>query len=164
MLIKLTGVPHPDLHGDQAPPVFVDASRVLLVCAGHVEHSKLEVVKQRKDFISKMWVAAEALHEKVHAYIPNMTDPVALEWMQTVRAGCSEMSEAYRAINRVGPDAYHPRVNCTEVQLACGTALEHGVMLTRVWVSESPEEVYEAVRSAALNETVRRLSAGFHDR
>jgi hypothetical protein len=37
-------------------------------------------------------------------------------------------------------------VECTEVQLACGTALEHGVMLTRVWVTETPEDVFEKIR------------------
>lgn len=156
MLIKLTGVPHPELHGGQAQPVYIDASRVLLICPSHLEQTRLDAVKERKAIITRIWSAAEALHEKVHAYIPDMTDPVAVGWMQTVRAACGEMSEGYRAINRIGPDAFHPRVDCTEVQLACGTALEHGVMLTRVWVSEPPEKIAELVDLTMKNAEARR--------
>ena len=148
MLIKLTGTPNPDLNGGKPSPVYIDASRVLLICPSYIEPPRLDEVNRRKGLLSRIWAGAETLHEKVSSYIPNMTDPVALEWMQTVRAACGEVSEAYRAINRIGPDAFHPRVECTEIQLACGTALEHGVMLTRVWVNETPEEVHKAVEEA----------------
>lgn len=157
MLIKLTGMAHPDLNGANA--VYVDASRVLLICPGYFEPMRLDEVNRRKQITAQIWAAAESLHEKVHGYIPDMTDPVAIQWMQTARAGCSEVSEAYRAINRLGPESYHPRLECTEVQLACGTALEHGVMLTRVWVKETPEEVSEKVAvaiSQAEGRAIRR--------
>src|SRR5205823_2322924 len=64
-LIKLTGVPHPDLSAGVAHPVYIDASRVLLICPSHVEHPKLDAVNRRKEVISQIWAAAEALHEKV---------------------------------------------------------------------------------------------------
>lgn len=142
MLIKLTGVPHPDLNGGKAQSVYIDASRVLLICQSHVEHPKIGSVEEQRDLHVRIWEAAMTLSQKVCAYVPDMTDPVAVGWMKTATAASHAVNSASNAIQHVsGRSALHPSVDCTEVQLACGTALEHGVMLTRVWVSESPEEV-----------------------
>lgn len=63
--------------------------------------------------------------------------------MHDVQACHAAWGQAYRE------DDYHPRLACTEVQLACGTALEHGVMLTRIMVTETPDEVATIIRRPA---------------
>lgn len=160
MLIKLTGVAHPDLNGGRPAPVYIDASRVLLISAGHTRHAKLDSADRKRLIYDRLSAAAFELSQKVTDYVPDMADKVALDWMMNARAGAAAVNEAYRAWAHAGREEdFHPRVDCTEVQLACGTALEHGVMLTRVWVSESPEEVEEKVAkaiSAAEGRAIRR--------
>lgn len=147
MLIKLTGVPHPDLNGGVGQPVYIDASRVLLITQGHHQYPKIGAVERKQELATKLYAASCALMDHVNAYVPKMDDPVAVEWMMTARASAMEVQNAYQKFSYVYRDRdYHPRVDCTEVQLACGTALEHGVMLTRVWVAESPEEVADKVQ------------------
>ena len=76
-----------------------------------------------------------------------MTDPVAVEWMSRAREAASLVTQAHELWARSWKvEDQHPVQSCTEIQLACGTALEHGVMLARVWVSETPEEVAALVR------------------
>jgi hypothetical protein len=146
MLIKLTGVPHPDLNGGKPQPVYIDASRVLLIIQGHHQYPKIGAVEANQDMLQALWAGVNRLTDKVNGYVPEMHDPVAVKWMTEARSAAQQVSSAYADVrNAAGQIAYHPRVDCTEVQLACGTALEHGVMLTRVWVSETPEEVAEAV-------------------
>ena len=146
MLIKLTGVPHPDLNGGKAQPVYIDASRVLLICQGHVTYPKIGAVERNRALYDDLYRGACTLAEKVNGYIPQMTDPVAVGWMKTANAAAVAVNEAYAAWGRAYNEGnYHPRVDCTEVQLACGTALEHGVMLTRVWISEPVDFVAELV-------------------
>ena len=149
VLIKLTGVPHPDLNDGLPQPVYIDASRVLLICQGHHEWPKIGSIERHRELYDRLYRASTALAEKTQAYVPDMTDPVAVAWMRTAQVTAQAVSDAYRAWGgSYNHEDSHPRIDCTEVQLACGTALEHGVMLTRVWVSESPEEVYAKVEEA----------------
>lgn len=141
-LVKLTGVPHPDLNGGKPQAVYIDASRVLLITQGHHQFPKIGSIERKQELAQKFYDAACNLSDHVGKYLPAMDDPVALGWMNTARVTATEVQNAYQKYSYLSrSEDYHPRVDCTEVQLACGTALEHGVMLTRVWVSESPEEV-----------------------
>ncbi len=149
MLIKLTGVSNPDLNGGNPAPVYIDASRVLLITPGYTRHAKIAAADRHREIYDRLREGAEKLSRKVGEYVPDMADKVALEWLMQARAGAAEVNEAYQAWARAGrQDDFHPWVECTEVQLACGTALEHGVMLTRVWVTESADEVHKAVQEA----------------
>ena len=146
MLIKLTALPHPDLNDGQPQPCYIDASRVLLIVRGHFQHPKIGSVENRQKLAQDLYNAACNLSDHVGQYLPRMDDPVAVGWMHTARVAASEVQNAYQKMTYISrSDDYHPRVECTEVQLACGTALEHGVMLTRVWVMERPEEVAHRV-------------------
>lgn len=150
-LIKLTGVPHPDLNGGVAQPVYIDASRVLLICQGHHQFPKIGSLERNHENYSRLRSGAEKLAEIVNGYIPKMDDPTAVGWMRVAQVAAQAVSDAARSWREAaGLQDYHPRMDCTEVQLACGTALEHGVMLTRVWVSETPEEVMRAIQYAGL--------------
>lgn len=151
MLIKLTGVPHPDLNGGKPQAVYIDASRVLLIAQNWHRYPKIGVQDSYNELHSKLFLATSELAEKVSGYIPSMSDPVAVGWMQTAQVAAGAVSEAYRNWGAAhNEQAFHPRVECTEVQLACGTAIEHGVMLTRVCVTESPDEVARAVQKAIV--------------
>lgn len=68
-------------------------------------------------------------------------------WLVAKEAAAS-LQAAYHMVSHAmrGP-AYHPAIDCTVVQLACGTALEHGVMLARVFVTETPEEVVQMMEA-----------------
>jgi enamine deaminase RidA (YjgF/YER057c/UK114 family) len=148
-LIKLQGVPHPDLNGGKPQAVYIDASRVLLIIQGHVSHPKIGSVENQRDLYDQLHEASERLNRTINEYIPNMTDPVAVEWVRTINGMGAAVNDAYHHWGQAYRQGkYHPSVDCTEVQLACGTALEHGVMLTRVWVSDSVEDVALAVARA----------------
>lgn len=66
MLIKLTGVPHPDLNGGLGQPCFIDASRVALITQGNHEMIGqnpqwtaviLAVLsRERSDMLTRVWV------------------------------------------------------------------------------------------------------------
>jgi hypothetical protein len=141
-LIKLTAIPHPDLNGGKPQPVYIDASRVLLILGSHHQHPKIGSVERKREEYMRLRAGAQKLAEIVDGYMPKMDDPIAVGWMRTAQMSAAAVSEAAREyFNALGEPDLHERVDCTEVQLACGTALEHGVMLTRVWVSESPDEV-----------------------
>jgi hypothetical protein len=145
-LIKLTGIPHPDLNGGRPNAVYIDASRVLLIIQGHCQHAKISSIEQKQEEYGKLRAGAMRLTAVVDGYMPKMDDPLAVGWMRTAQMAAHAVTEAAREWhNWIRENDYHPRVDCTEVQLACGTALEHGVMLTRVWVSETPEQVADLV-------------------
>ena len=149
-LIKLTSVAHPDLNGGEPQPVYIDASRVLLIIQGHCQHPKLGSVERNREAYERLSKVSHEFATKVNQYeVPNLHDPAAVSWMKQISGMSGELAHAANEWGRAYQiGAYHPRVDCTEVQLACGTALEHGVMLTRVWVSESPEEVCRAIEAA----------------
>lgn len=148
-LIQLTSVAHPDLNEGKPQAVFIDASRVLLIVQGHCQHPKIGSIERHRELFDKLYRLSSELAEKSNGYVPNMHDPVAVEWMSTARSAANAVTDAYRSWGAAySQQDFHPRADCTEVQLACGTALEHGVMLTRVWVSEPTEEVARRVRGA----------------
>jgi hypothetical protein len=149
MLIKLTGVPHPDLNGGKPQPIYIDASRVLLIIQGHQTYPKIGSIEANREAYEKMARFAHELATKVNDYTPDMMDPAAVAWLRTMSGAAQELSHAAHEWGRAySVGNFHPMIECTEVQLACGTALEHGVMLTRVWVSETPEQVYAIVQWA----------------
>lgn len=150
-LIKLTGVPHPDLNDGKPQAVYIDASRVLLIARGHHQFPKIGSIESRQELARTMYAASCKLSDKVNEYIPTMTDPVAVDWMMNIRGVATDVQNAYQKWSYVSRESdFHPRMECTEVQLACGTALEHGVMLTRVWVNESPEDVAGKISALSI--------------
>ena len=146
-LIKLTALAHPDLAEGKAWPVYVDASRVLLVSRSSHQFVKIEAQGLKREVYDDMWAGAQRLTKLLNEKMPNEIDTQeAAKWTRDMHILAHDLqachnawSQAYRA------EDFHPRQECTEVQLACGTALEHGVMLTRIMVTETPDEVARAV-------------------
>lgn len=141
-LIELTGVPHSDVDDGKPQKVFIDPSRILLVNRTKLAHAKEGSIENRRQMAEDLRNATRALLEKVHGYQPDMTDPVALSWMMQAKTAAGEVQAAFLDWSKAFVEQdYYPMVACTEISMACGTGLEHGVMLAKVWVSETPEQV-----------------------
>lgn len=145
-LLKLTAASNPDIDGGMPYPVYVDATRILCIQRASIQFTKQEGIERKQKLSHELWAAAEKLVDHVGVYIPNMTDPTAVEWMSRAREASQMVNQAYSLWSKAAnqPESY-PRQMCTEIQLACGTALEHGVMLARVYVQESPEDIYRLI-------------------
>lgn len=146
-MIKLTGIPNPDVNGGKSQPVYIDGTRVLVI-----EPSAMRLLKKGSN---EAWnQAMNSLHDEVQRIASELgTYPISMvvdseesekrlnDWTRAKEAA-SSLSAAYGIVAKAGISAaHHPEIECTAVSLACGTGLEHGVMLCRVYVVESPEEV-----------------------
>lgn len=141
-LIRLTQVPHPDLADGKPQPCYVDASRILLITRGTIAHPKKASNQDRRAWLERLWQGSRKLSDMTNDYLPAMDDPAAVSWMVNARDTAAQVRAAYDATGKAYDKGdYWPEQECTEISMACGTALEHGVMLSRVWVSETPEEV-----------------------
>jgi hypothetical protein len=147
-LIRLTALPHPDLNGGKPWPVYVDRSRVLLITRSWHQHVKIAHGDVKREVYDDLYSGARRLAKMVNDEMPMaIDDERTAKWAKEMHALCHDVNECYQAWGRsFRAEDFYERVECTEVQLACGTALEHGVMLTRVWVTDSPEDVFEKIR------------------
>lgn len=153
MLVKLTGIPHPEINGGVPWSVYVDPTRVLLITRATHRQTKLLAAEERRALYDDMRGNVEQLNLLLTKKWPNEIDTQQaserakeLHMMaNAVNDACVNWSRSYRA------EEVHPAIECTELQLACGTGMEHGVMLARVWVSESPEQVAAKLTFRALS-------------
>lgn len=147
MLIKLTAVPHPDLNGGKPWPIYVDPRHVLFITRTVHHHVKLMHGDLKREVADDLYEHAQRLNKLLSEKWPNAIDTSeAADWAKKLHMAGHAVNEAYQVWARAYREQdLHPRVECTEIQLACGTALEHGVMLARTWVTESPEQVADLV-------------------
>lgn len=162
MLIKLTSVPHPDVDGGKPKAIYVDASRILVVEPGSTEYTKRGSMEQYRQALQGLFeevqrVAGEAgaLHVTTVPETSQEANQVDI-WIRA-KESAAALTAAYQLVSRVANEPMrHPPVDCTVLSLACGTAFEHGVMLSRVFVTESPEEVHKAVEEAVNGDGLPR--------
>ena len=149
-LIKLTGLPHPELFEGKPQAVYIDASRVLFITRTHRQHSKVNSEQLKIEAYDDLYSGIQRLTKLMRDKMPQEIDTsAAAKWTKDIHLASHDVQEAFSAWGRAyRADDYHPGMECTEVQLACGTALEHGVMLTRVWVSETPEQIVDAIANS----------------
>lgn len=151
-MIQLTGVPHPDINNGEQTPVFIDESRVLVI-----EQSTTQFTKRRS--AEKYRQAVQGLHQEVERVRSELSETPPMvptteneaeqirRWVQA-KDCAGALQAAYGLVaNAANHVESHPPVDCTCVSLACGTGLEHGVMLSRVFVTESPAEVAHRVQN-----------------
>lgn len=146
-LIKLTGVPHPDLHVGRPMPVYLDATRVLFISASRHQRIRMMAADLKREAYDDMWTGVQRLTKLLNEKMPTEIDnQEAAKWAKDLHLLSHSVQDSYSAWGRsFRAEDYYPPIDCTEVQLACGTALENGVMLSRVWVSEPPEKVAELI-------------------
>jgi hypothetical protein len=146
-LLKLTGIGHPDIDEGRQEAVFIDPSRILVIERAHTAHLKERSSEEHRQALQQLWEEVQRVNDEAVA-MPRTLMPESEHearqmdrWMSAREASAS-LNAAYGLVSRaLNQPAYHPRIYCTCVQLACGTGLEHGVMLARVFVTETPEEV-----------------------
>lgn len=153
MLIKLTGVSHPDQPGET--PIYIDAARVICITRSVVSYNKKGAEEAYRQALESLWDEVIRVGDEVN----NMQKRVAPENEEEARATelwlkrkgvADELGNAYKLVSYYAKTPLrHPEVRCTQVDLACGTALEQGVMLTHVWVTESPDEVARLITGFA---------------
>lgn len=159
MLIKLTALAHPDINGGQPWPVYIDATRIISISRAVHQHIKLLNADVKREAADDLYGHVQRLNNFLAEKWPTAIDTSdAAEWAKKIHRAAHEVGEAYQAWSRSWrAEDLHPRVECTEIQLACGTALEHGVMLARHWVTEDPDKIAELVelkRKLAVNEAI----------
>lgn len=147
-MIKLTALPHPDLPG---PPrhLYVAASAIILIAPQRMGHPKLGVVDAWRQNIQILYEEVERVAHELSMFPPNMHPESEKEATELQRWAnrkdiANSLNAAYSMVQKSAAETHqrHPDTDCTEVSLSCGTALEHGVMLSRVYVTETPEEIY----------------------
>lgn len=155
-LIKLTCVPHPDIDDGKPRTIYVDPTRILTIERARTSLVKEGSQEQHRQAIQGLFeeverIVAEASTMK-KTMVPTSEEEArwADQWM-FARESAAALQSAYQIVARVasGP-AYYPRVDCTVVSMACGTGLEHGVMLARAEVTETPEEIAALMERATL--------------
>lgn len=146
-LIKLTALTHPEFSKNGPAPVYVDASRVLLIVRGTHQFVKMGSEQLKREAYDDMWSGIQRLTKLMSEKMPTEIDTQeAAKWAREIHQVSHDVNHCYAAWGRSYRfEDQYPRVECTEVQLACGTALEHGVMLTRIMVTETPEEVAKLI-------------------
>lgn len=150
MLIKLTGIPHPDVNGGQSWPIYIDATRVLFITRSIHRPVKMMNSNLKAELYDDLYDSTRRLHEHLQKVWPTEIDnQEAAAWAKTMTMASQAVNEAYSQWNRsYRADEFWAPVECTEIQLACGTALEHGVMLARMWCMEQPDEVAKTIHDA----------------
>lgn len=163
MLIKLTGVPHPDLNNGQPQSLYVDASKVLIIertRTAYAQEESAERHRQARQFLfEEVDRVGREVSELRSTIIPdNEHEAHEVDRWVRARQAAADLSNAYHLVSRIAGDpGYHPRVDCTCISLSCGTALEQGVMLSRVFVVELPDEVWAKVENAMGRKMVPTL-------
>lgn len=146
MLLKLTT---PTIPGEPAKSstCYVDTRHIIMIVREQFEPVRRSVLDDRAAAMDRLFNGATMLAKMVTDYVPPMNDPVAVQWMLKCKEVASAVSAAYgHAQHAMREDTpRHPPQEVTVVHLGCGTALEHGVMLAKVWVVETPEEIVAAI-------------------
>lgn len=142
-LIELTALPHPDMNEGKSWPVFVDASRILNITRGRHQNLRLDRQRLKIEVYDDLFFGIQRLTRLLMDKMPTEIDnQEAAKWAKEMHAVSHDVQECYSVWGRAyRSEDFHPPTECTEIQLACGTALEHGVMLARIFVVEQPDEV-----------------------
>ena len=138
-MIKLTGLPNPDLNGGKSSPVFVDASRVVYIERSATSFSKegaQEAYRQARVCLYDEVNRVMETMKRIKFEPENETDMA--NWVQ-IRDIAQSLSIAYNMTNTGEGNFYHPRIECTTIGIAYGDG--SGNKLAHFHVMESPEEV-----------------------
>lgn len=147
MLIKLTNAPSPDINAGVPSVCYVESTRIISLCRSSIRPGSVRAVDERAALAETLWTGAHRLSDCVNKYVPDMHDPTSVGWMQEARGHAQHVLDAYRAINGTDRNQYQDRMECTDVTIAAGNAENGGMMLQRVWVIETPDEIAAMLES-----------------
>jgi hypothetical protein len=154
MLIKLTGIGHPDFEDGKPQPTYIEASCVITIERGSTAQAKHMAVENHRQALQCLWNECERVSAEVNNMAPKTMTPENEQeaakinkWFNAKQAA-DALNAACGLVARARQDEYYPMVACTVICLSCGTETGHGVMLSRVFVQESPERVAALVQEA----------------
>ena len=148
-MIKLTAVQHPDL-----PPaerhVYLRADAIIMIAPTRLGQTKLRAAEDWRQNVQILYEEVERVSHEISSFPPNIhpeseREVRELQVWANRKDIANSLATAYNMVQKsaAATNTRHPDVDCTEVSLSCGTALEHGVMLSRVYVQESPDQIYD---------------------
>lgn len=147
MLIKLTSVGHPDIDGGVGQAIYIEANRVLAVGRARIAQSREGAYEEHQQALARLTQEIERVGGDISRMRINFEDPDQASTIQQLRDQQVRLHNTHMKLMQITSGPFnHPRFNCTEVCLACGT-VEHSVMLSRHYVSETPDEVYVKLQS-----------------
>jgi len=152
-LIRFTAIPNPDLNAEASRYLYVESQSVITIERGRWALTKESSLDEQRVLTQRLWEEVERVNGELSAMTKNVAPQDQEEadrmnhWVRMKDAAAS-LSSAYTMVSRVwDKQSSHPRIECTVLCLSCGTALEHGVMLARVPVMETPDEVAQKIHS-----------------
>ncbi|HEX6992360.1 MAG TPA: hypothetical protein VF151_10760 [Gemmatimonadales bacterium] len=139
-MIRLTAMRHPEIEGDV--PLYVDAYRIITIGRGETQFNKSTSIEAHRQAIESMWQEVQRIAEQLRQLVPTPDTEEQMRAFVEMRECIASLNAAHAMVARYANDPERwPRQVATVIELACGTALEHGVMLARVWVEDPPDEV-----------------------
>lgn len=146
-LMRLTALAHPDIDEGKAKSIYVDPTRILVIERNVNRFTKEGSHERRRQAMTSLFeeverVVAESKTLPMTMAADNEEQARANDRWMWARESAASLQTAYHLVSRASSEPeYYPKQDCTIVCLACGTGLEHGVMLSRVMVTETPEEI-----------------------
>jgi hypothetical protein len=155
VMLELTTLPHPDINGGRAHKCFIDPRRIIVIERGANQHRKHGSIEAHRQAMQSLFEEVSRVHSEAEAMPKTMAPESAAQakmadrWL-AARESAAALTAAYQLVSRAANEpAMYPMQECTAISLSCGTALEHGVMLARVFVMESPEEIMKRIGELA---------------
>lgn len=145
-MIQLTAAQHPDAkHGLKT--LYIDPDHIIVVESIEQTFPKIRSVDAHRAAVTQLWQEVDRVVAEANAKpLPDSEDAAHRFSRAREAAAALQSSANYVAKMASEPDYHEPQL-CTCVSLACGTALERGVMLARIFVTETPERVIELARA-----------------
>lgn len=147
-MIKLTGVNAPERANEAPGSIYVDPDAIITICTAFQRFERRQDREQQIAATKSLWeevervTAALAGGEAPKLTVESQVDADRLQGWANARQAAADLTAAARLVdNYANRASYTEPMRCTEIALSCGTAIEHGVMLSRLWVRETPEEV-----------------------
>jgi hypothetical protein len=146
-LMKLTGLVHPDINAGKPSPVYIDPVKILVIERGVHQQTKFGSLEAHRQAVWGLHDCVDMVRSELGALPKNIAPTSEDEAKQTdfwfrAKEAADQLNSAVHLVGQYAKDAsMYPLTECTIVSLSCGTALEQGVMLSRVFVSETPDEI-----------------------
>lgn len=151
-MIRLTGINNIEYPDERQMAVYVDAEAIIMITLGYTQFPKRADQEQLRAATAALWEEVDRVTSTLTGPAPLMA-PTSEEEAQKVtdwanaRQAAQDLTAAARLVDHyANRTSYGERIQCTEIALSCGTALEHGVMLSRVLVQERPEQIVELMK------------------
>lgn len=143
-LIKLTGLPHPEMNGGKSGTIYVDANRIVYLETSAAFQANNRQRQRSNEAVSCLFDEIQrverALREtQVSAVNIENPEPAAMKNWNVVAAAARDLKDAYDLIHAVRGSLEYPPVVCTTIGLALIN--DNGQQLSRLHVMETTDQI-----------------------